>query len=551
MAGSTSSDASSLGKALLSKLAGLALLIVGAGCVVVGGQAYLDAWSTAREWSASQEAQQLARQAAEPTPVFLVVTPEPLPSNLQPLPTPAPFAPTAVVPAVEATPVLASADQVSLESTEFRFLDPPEPGSHARVAITVRDTAEVPSARVVLGIPATWFEAYTIIGSAPAVFSDATDDDGLRQFTFPPLQPGQSATFELHVSPVGEDIPAPAVQVLLAGGHEVGSAKPKTVAPQPRPGPVMGVDIPRLKLKSGVVQTKWEPPPFTIGQIRGTANITQGNSVLVGHLSGAAGNVFGHLDQLEPGDKITATSRGLPYEFVVSRIVRGSNIDTAPMDASDDSKLTLMTCAGVWNPITRDYSERLWVIAEPPEAAAETIAQVSATATAEAVATGTAIALLPTSTPLPTPYAGEPSLAGGLGNTRPDIGKALGAPLGETAGKLVVFRQPQREYHVHFTPDPQRAAMLVILPAKAVPFDAAVQETRRFFPRDTEPRINAPEGNPQFIVERFLSQTLGSALATDSGDFSVIYTRDAQGQITRMVLGLGDDIDELLEASRH
>src|SRR5439155_7203604 len=190
--------------------------------------------------------------------------------------------------------------------------------------------------------------------------------------------------------------------------------KPSTFAPTPRPGPVMSIDIPRLKLKSGVVQTAWEPPPFAVGQIKGSANITQGNTVLIGHLTGAAGNVFAHLDDLEPGDEVTATSRGLPYSFVVSRIFTSTNNDASPIAHSDDvDQLTLMTCAGIWNPITRDYSERLWVVAEPPEQAKATIASVAATATAVAPVTATARAEVtatalaaPTATPLPIPYAG-------------------------------------------------------------------------------------------------------------------------------------------------
>src|SRR5207247_1826725 len=83
-------------------------------------------------------------------------------------------------------------------------------------------------------------------------------------------------------------------------------------------------------------------------------------------------------DHREPGDKGAGASRGLPYEFGVSRIVRSSNPDTEPMQPDeDDPRLTLMTCAGVWTPITRDYSERLWVIAEAPEAAEATITRVS------------------------------------------------------------------------------------------------------------------------------------------------------------------------------
>ena len=75
------------------------------------------------------------------------------------------------------------------------------------------------------------------------------------------------------------------------------------------------------------------------------------------------------------------------------------------------------------------------------------------TATVEAAATATAIALEPTATPVPTPYAGEPALPGGIGNTRVNLEKAFGAATGETPAKLVVFKHPDGEYHVQFTPD--------------------------------------------------------------------------------------------------
>jgi LPXTG-site transpeptidase (sortase) family protein len=314
----------------------------------------------------------------------------------------------------------------------------------------------------------------------------------------------------------------------------------------------MSVDIPRLKLKSGVIQTAWEAPPFTVGQIKGSANITQGNTVLIGHLSGLAGNVFAHLDELKPGDEITAVSRGLPYSFVVSRTFESTNDDKAPIQPADDTRLTLMTCAGIWNPFTHDYSQRLWVIAEPPDQAAQTIAAAAETAAAEATAgvaeTATALALEPTATPVPAPFVGEPSLTGGLGNTRLDLEKAFGLATGETSGKQVVFRQPGREIHVAFTPDPPRATLVAILPTAGLPFDAAVKESRKLFPTDTRPRAGAPEGNPKFVVERFTSSTLARALGR--ADFAVIYTRDAKGTISSVVLGLGDDFDALIEQAR-
>lgn len=518
---------------------------------------YYDAWSTAQTWNASPQAAALAEQAAAPTPIWVLpATPEPSDAIIEPVPTPGPPVPTLSVGAAVVTPTqIAAASDLSLESTEFRFIDPPEPGAHARLLISVANHATVSSGRILLGIPASWFEGYSIIGTGPAVSADRTDDNGLRTFSFPPLDPQTSASFELHVTAIGEGTQAPSVKVLLDNGDLIGQVdKPSTLAPTPRPGPVMSIDIPRLKLKSGVIQTAWEAPPFIVGQIKGSANITQGNSVLIGHLTGAAGNVFAHLDELKPGDEITAVSRGVPYPFVVSRTFDSTNDDSSPILPVDDTRLTLMTCAGIWNPFTHDYSQRLWVIAEPPDQAAETIANAAATATAEATAgvaaTATALALEPTPTPLllPTPFVGEPSLPGGIGNTRANLEKAFGLASGETSGRLVVFRQTGRELHVAFTPDPPRATLIAEIPTTGMTFETAVKQSRKLFPIDTQPRANAPEGNPRMVVERFTSPILAKAVS--SGDFSVIYTRDPKGAITSIVLGLGDDFDALLELAK-
>jgi LPXTG-site transpeptidase (sortase) family protein len=112
----------------------------------------------------------------------------------------------------------------------------------------------------------------------------------------------------------------------------------------------------------------WEPPLFVVGQLRASAYVTQGNSVLVGHVRGTYGyTVFDHLDQLVPGDKVVASSRGETYDFVVSQIQVLPEDDTSPTESTVAPRLTLMTCAGTWNPLTRDYSDRLWVIAEPAD----------------------------------------------------------------------------------------------------------------------------------------------------------------------------------------
>src|SRR5207237_239287 len=58
----------------------------------------------------------------------------------------------------------------------------------------------------------------------------------------------------------------------------------------------------------------------------------------------------------------------------VSEIIVLPGPQSLPIEPSDEPRLTLMTCSGVWDPVRRDYSHRLWVIAEPPELASATLA---------------------------------------------------------------------------------------------------------------------------------------------------------------------------------
>jgi LPXTG-site transpeptidase (sortase) family protein len=111
-----------------------------------------------------------------------------------------------------------------------------------------------------------------------------------------------------------------------------------------------------------------------VGQIEASAALGEGNAVLVGHRSGRAGDVFAHLAGARVGDEVIVASRGAEQRYIVStiRTLPGDNI--TPMQPTDTPRLTLMTCIGAWNPLTGDYSHRLWVIAEPPGLARATLA---------------------------------------------------------------------------------------------------------------------------------------------------------------------------------
>jgi|SRR5579859_7368445 len=164
----------------------------------------------------------------------------------------------------------------------------------------------------------------------------------------------------------------------------------------------------------------------------------------------------------------------------------------------------------------------------------------------------------------PTPFAGQVANAGGLGNTRSDLDAAYGAPAGETPDHLVVYRKNNIEYHVGFVPDPNgRAALIAELPqgsAQPWALDQAMTEGHRLLPKDAQPPNPQPEGNDQFVVERYTSQLLGQALPAQvftankgqPGQFLIVYVKDsAQGnRITRIILGPGTDPQALINQGR-
>jgi LPXTG-site transpeptidase (sortase) family protein len=352
------------------------VIATGAGILVLGAAIELAPMRDAAQWQASPEAARAERNAAAPTPVWITPT-------TVPVATLAPAAPEAIrVPAPTRVPVLGkpialdaaivppptpppSTSDLRLTSSAFAFEDPPQPGAHAHLAITIHNPTSADSEPVTLAIPTSWLAGYQLQTVSPGPL-DGQQADGALRLTFNGPSAAQDVTITLKFVATDEVIDSPTVTVLDADGRSVGRAHPPTEAPRASPGPIYSLDIPRLKLHTGVVPVDWEPPLFVVGQVRTSAWVTRGNSVLVGHVRGATGyNVFIHLDQLEVGDEIVANSRGQAYNFVVSQTEVLPEDDTSPADPTRAPRLTLMTCAGDWNPITQDYSDRLWVIAEP------------------------------------------------------------------------------------------------------------------------------------------------------------------------------------------
>ncbi|HYU18113.1 MAG TPA: sortase [Chloroflexota bacterium] len=363
------------------RIAAAGLLVVGALGMVVGGGAHALSWYNAWTWSRSGQAERAERALQVEAPRWVepgakqarVETSVPREAGPSLPRGEVSLAEVVMPPRGEPTPTWAPVGDLELVDVELQFFDPAEQGAHARLSVTLANHADAPSAPIELVIGRSWFEDFEVIGAIPSVIADWVDEDNQRHFEFGGPPAGRVATFELHVAALGDEVDAPDFQVGLTSGEPIGRARPNTFAPRPRPGPARALSIPRLGIRAAVVPTAWEPPPFVVGQILSSANLSEGNSVLIGHLGGLSGDVFARLDLVRPGDEVVAVSRGLEYRFVVSETKVLPNDDQTPLLPTSGPRLTLMTCIGYWNPFTRDYSERVWVIAEPPELAEQTI----------------------------------------------------------------------------------------------------------------------------------------------------------------------------------
>jgi LPXTG-site transpeptidase (sortase) family protein len=89
--------------------------------------------------------------------------------------------------------------------------------------------------------------------------------------------------------------------------------------------------------------------------------------VIAGHVvTLSEGNVFRFLYQLDLDDRIQVWDDHAyerDYHVVDVRLVPPT--DTSVMDSTPDETLTLITCGGTFDPVRREFSERLIVVAKP------------------------------------------------------------------------------------------------------------------------------------------------------------------------------------------
>jgi sortase A len=146
----------------------------------------------------------------------------------------------------------------------------------------------------------------------------------------PPNSPGGS-------QPNDSEIPAsllPLVQSL-----------PPPVIPTQGPNQALRIVIPAINVDSQVVQGDgWEQLKKGVGQHIGTADPGRtGNLVLSAH-DDIFGEIFRHLDQLQPGDEIQIYTVSQIYTYVVTANSLVAPTDVSVMNATSYPSATLISC---------------------------------------------------------------------------------------------------------------------------------------------------------------------------------------------------------------
>jgi LPXTG-site transpeptidase (sortase) family protein len=131
-------------------------------------------------------------------------------------------------------------------------------------------------------------------------------------------------------------------------------------------------DVEPVDIVNGVMQNP--STPYIVGWYRGTGKLGESNNIVMsGHLDfyDVPIGVFYYLGELQEGDKIEVTgTNDNTYTYTVEwvKTYDVASLDQAAIDEivgkTDSEKLTLITCAGSFDPTKGEYDTRFVVRAD-------------------------------------------------------------------------------------------------------------------------------------------------------------------------------------------
>jgi sortase A len=115
--------------------------------------------------------------------------------------------------------------------------------------------------------------------------------------------------------------------------------------PTPAPDQTVRLQVPRLNVDAPVVQGDgWEQLKKGVGQHIGSANPGQNGNVVLSAHNDVYGELFRHLDELEPGDEVIVYTQQRQYVYVVDRTVIVEPTAVEVMASTGSPTVTLISC---------------------------------------------------------------------------------------------------------------------------------------------------------------------------------------------------------------
>jgi LPXTG-site transpeptidase (sortase) family protein len=143
------------------------------------------------------------------------------------------------------------------------------------------------------------------------------------------------------------------------------------LAVPPGYGRALRMEIPRIRVNSRIldVSAQWgeyEVPGWDVGHHADSVSAgAPGNSVFNGHLETInAGRVFARLKELRAGDAVYVFTETHRLAWVVKDVRTVPDTDFSFIQPTDDTRITLYTCAGRYNPLTGGYTHWLVLVGE-------------------------------------------------------------------------------------------------------------------------------------------------------------------------------------------
>lgn len=117
------------------------------------------------------------------------------------------------------------------------------------------------------------------------------------------------------------------------------------ILPTPSPEQAIRIQIPEINVDAPIVQgDTFEQLKKGVGQYLGSADPGErGNLVLSAH-NDVFGEIFRHLDQLQPGDQITVYSNMRAYTYIVEETLLVDPLYVQVVAATTDETITLISC---------------------------------------------------------------------------------------------------------------------------------------------------------------------------------------------------------------